>query len=217
MGTAGTTRDDSRGARLKIALRRGLLWLAAWNLAVLALARSLDFPFAATWAWTLNVLLAGWIIFRALGLHETARIRRRLLGLGLEDLDRLDGASFETWVRLRLEHGGLSVRQTPRGGDFGVDLLVRAEGRLVGIEVKRRQGRVGNDVVRSVLAGARFHGCHAAAVVTQAGITREAHRQAAGADLPIALIGREALATLDEELRALARRTGEEQRQQATG
>ncbi len=118
----------------------------------------------------------------------------------LDDLDRLDGTAFETWIAAMLREAGFRVRATTKGHDFGVDLVAERNGLRIGIEAKRRGAKVANDVVRSVVAGCQFHRCDVAAVVTQSAFTAAAERQAKAAELPVVLVGRRDLLRLREAL-----------------
>jgi len=181
-----------------------LLYLAVVALAVAAgrWATIRGWPPLSTAILIIDLWVLTWALGRILGYGPRVRARRRLLGYRLSELDELSGRTFERWVAARLAAAGIRTEELPPRGDFGVDLIARISGERVAIEIKRRSGAVGNDVVRSVVAGARFHGCELAAVVTQSRFTREAHRQAAGADLPVRLLARDELGQLSERLQA---------------
>jgi HJR/Mrr/RecB family endonuclease len=145
--------------------------------------------------------LGVWILVKLLGLDGGSRKRRKLLGLNLEDLDRLSGEAFEEWIEAVLLDAGWQVTRTMRGGDFGVDLIANRGEVVVAVEAKRRDRPLGNAVVRSVLGGAASYGCPYAAVVTQSRFTQAAERQASCVVPPVLLIAREDLSELAERLR----------------
>jgi restriction system protein len=118
------------------------------------------------------------------------------LGRSLDDLDALDGPAFEEWIAAVLGEAGWCVVRTPHGSDFGVDLIASKDGMRIGIEAKRRSGRISNAVIRSVVAGCQYHDCAVAAVVTQSTFTAQARRQAAASNLPVMLVGRNDLTRL---------------------
>ncbi len=152
----------------------------------------------------LVLLMAAWALFRLLGLDARSRERRRLLGLSAQELDTLDGASFEAWVAAQLAAANIPVTRTRVGHDYGVDLILTLDGIRIGIEAKRWKGRVPNGVVRSLIGGCEFHDCDAAAIITTSDFTRHAHEQARQSRLPFALLGRPTLANLPAHLHSLA-------------
>jgi restriction system protein len=153
---------------------------------------------------TLLAPLASWLLVRLLGLDSKSRRRRKLLGKRLAQLDRMTGLEFEDWIEAVLTDLGFLVMRTPQGGDYGVDLIADWNGYRIAIEAKRQKKPLGNAVVRSVLGGAAFYECQAAAVVTQAQFTAAAERQALASDRPVVLIARTDLASLGSILRTLA-------------
>jgi len=134
-----------------------------------------------------------------------ARLRARLCGMSLEELDTLTGREFEAWIAARLEADGLRVRNLPDSGDFGLDLLVDLGGTTLGIQAKRYKGKVGNDAVMQAIAGCDYHSCGLGAVVTQSHFTKAARAQAKASHLPLLLADREDLPYLPEVLQAFAR------------
>lgn len=173
----------------------GVVALGAWGLQSRA-----GWPLREAWVGSAGAWLLVVAVTRSLGLHRAGRLRRRLGGWHLKDLDRLDGSAFEDWVRGRLEAAGFQVTQTPRSGDFGVDLVAQGAGLHIAVEVKRRDRKISNRAVRSAIAGCRHYGCDLAAVITQAGFTAQARRQAEGADIPVLLLGRKELPRLARHL-----------------
>jgi restriction system protein len=147
---------------------------------------------------------AAWSLFRLLGLDARSRERRRLFGLSLAELDRLEGSEFEAWVEAQLTAADFAVTRTRPGHDYGVDLIAERAGVRIGIEAKRWQGTVPNAVVRSLIGGCEFHDCTAGAIITTSRFSRHAGEQARQSRLPIALLGRSDLGRLGPALQALS-------------
>ena len=187
---------------------RGVAWLC--GVAVLGglglvahgrvgdLARARAWPVAATWASLLGLVFAAGLVARLL--WRDWRGPRRLLGYRPRDLDRLSGAGFERWTEAMLRRAGFAVERTARTRDYGIDLIATGAGKRIGIEVKRREARISNAVIRSVVGGCQYHRCDVAAVVTQSEFTADARRQAAASELPVLLIDRAALPELGRRL-----------------
>jgi restriction system protein len=169
------------------------------------------------WAAALGlVLAAAFDPARRAGLRAAAAIaavvfvaaialRRRGLGRSsLVQLDAMSGAAFEDYVAERVRAAGWRPSALFRRGDFGADLVAERDGVRVAVQAKRRAANVGNRAVQEALAGADFHGCDAALVVTQALFTEAARRQAARARTPLALVDRRGLGRFAEALNDVA-------------
>jgi restriction system protein len=127
--------------------------------------------------------------------------RSRLQGCSLAALDRMPGPAFEDWVVRSLRRHGFVCENLPRTRDYGIDVVATRSGRKIGVQVKRYRGAVGNGAVQQAMAGAGYHGCALAAVVTQSRFTKAARAQAAAASVPVVLIDRAALSDLGRVLR----------------
>lgn len=151
------------------------------------------------------LIFAGIVAWQGKVRRET-EARERMLGASLAELDQMSGREFEAWICAVLEADGIRAENVKHSGDFGVDVLAGIDGFRIGIQAKRYSSGVGNDAVQQALGGSGYHGCSAAAVVTQSRFTRAARAQASRAHMPIALIGRQQLGDMSALLRALARR-----------
>ena len=130
--------------------------------------------------------------------------RDALLGYDLSDLDILTGPAFEAWIAAVLQDAGFTTEDIQTSGDFGVDVIAEYQGTKFGIQAKRYKSNVGNSAVQEANAGAQFHGCSVAAVVTQSSFTRAAKAQAAGMRPPCLLIGRDELPNMVHILKGQA-------------
>ncbi|MBI3838703.1 MAG: restriction endonuclease [Planctomycetia bacterium] len=87
----------------------------------------------------------------------------------------MTGGPFENFLAQIFEEHGYIVEKIGRSGDQGVDLIVARGGSRVAIQAKGYVGTtVGNEAVQQVHAGMSFHGCNAAAVVTNSRYTPSA-------------------------------------------
>lgn len=138
-------------------------------------------------------------------LHLSRKPRRRILELRLRDLDRLSGQEFENWIQVVLVETGFEIEDRAAAGDYGVDVLATYRGVRIGIQAKRYRRNVGNAAVQEVHAGADYHSCDLAAVITQSGFTRAARAQASRLPRRCVLIGRSELPGFIEILQDEAR------------
>lgn len=151
------------------------------------------------WAWT--ALAVPLMAVGAWCLHRRAWCWAGRAAFDPARLDGLDGPAFEDWVETALRRAGFRCRSLPRSRDYGIDLVAERRQLRIGVQAKRRARPIGNDAVQQAIAGAAYHGCAAAAVVTQSRFTAAARAQAAAAPLPVVLVERDGLAQLGSHLR----------------
>jgi len=99
---------------------------------------------------------------------------KRIRALKLADVDRMEGAEFESYVRNLLLHQGFRVSLTGRSGDLGVDLIAQRDGYKYAVQVKRYTHPVSRRAVSDAVAGKDHYGCSAAMVVTNSSVTEGA-------------------------------------------
>lgn len=88
------------------------------------------------------------------------------------EIDRMDGVSFERFVASMIVRQGFgTVRDTPRTGDFGVDIIMNGR---TAIQCKRSSKNLGIKPLQEVYAGMSHYGCNEAIVVTNAHFTKNA-------------------------------------------
>ncbi|GAB7535224.1 SNF2-related protein [Burkholderia sp. 3C] len=122
--------------------------------------------------------------------------------LTMEEVDRMDGDSFEVFCALLWQKQGFQATVTPkRGGDGGIDIvaLKKRDGELIQCK-SSKSAELGWDAVKEVVAGAaryqaRFRGTRFRRIaVTNQGFTSGAREQAAANQ--VELVVRERLAEL---------------------
>jgi Restriction endonuclease len=91
------------------------------------------------------------------------------------DVSALGGVEFETYVARRLAECGYDdVCGTPVTGDQGADLIAKKNGRMIIIQAKRYQGKVGNKAVQEVASAVSFYGGDEGWVITNSTFTPSA-------------------------------------------
>lgn len=90
-----------------------------------------------------------------------------------------NGHEFEFWLARSLERFGWTAETTKGSGDQGVDVVARKDGKVIAIQAKCYQSKVGNAAVQEVFSGAAHRGISDAAVVTTIGFTASAVQLAA--------------------------------------
>ena len=102
--------------------------------------------------WPLGVIL---VAVGAVKLVVWVWRERRLVRSGINDIDRMDGRTFEDYLRTAFVRLGYKVEVTKYRGDFGADLVVRKDGHRITVQAKRHSKNVGVKAVQEVVASNR--------------------------------------------------------------
>jgi ssDNA-binding Zn-finger/Zn-ribbon topoisomerase 1 len=126
---------------------------------------------------------------------ELERIRLRTAS-GIDEIDVMTGVQFERRLQSLFVKMGYLVQSTPASGDQGLDLILKLDGKHIGVQAKRysKNRSVGNSAVQEVIAGKQFYGCDEGWVITNCKFTIAAKTLAKKAG--IRLIDREQLIKL---------------------
>jgi restriction system protein len=110
--------------------------------------------------------------------------RQRLVRSGIADVDVMSGGEFEARLATLFTSLGYDVTRTGARGDFGADLVLDGEERLV-VQAKRYDGTVGIEAVQQAIGATRYYDARRALVVTNSTCTPAAAELAAahGVDL----------------------------------
>lgn len=91
----------------------------------------------------------------------------------LEQIDSMDGHSFEYWCADFLQKNGfINVRVTQDSGDQGVDILAEKDGIKYAIQCKCYSSDLGNKPVQEVNTGKVIYHCQIGAVITNRHFTQ---------------------------------------------
>ena len=122
------------------------------------------------------------------------RFRATTLDLHMQDMDTMDGVTFEYYVaQLLIDLGYTNVSLTEKY-DYGVDIIAEKDGIRWGVQAKRYSGLVKAAAVRQVVTGLRLYDCDRAMVITNSSFSNVARRLANGNDC--VLVDRAELHTL---------------------
>ena len=147
------------------------------------------------WDYVLYILLGVFMVFvlkKVTWLIQ--KIHRLNQNLRLQDVDSMDGISFEYYIAQLLAERGYSNISLTEQYDYGVDIIAEKDGVRWGVQTKRYSGLVKAEAVRQVVTGLRLYGCDRAMVVTNSTYSNVARRLAEGNDC--VLIDRDGLAAL---------------------
>jgi restriction system protein len=122
-------------------------------------------------AWPIFALLLIVTIFKAASrIYEKQKLARS----GIDEIDRMDGKTFEKYLEVLFNKLGYRVERTRYVGDYGADLITRKSGVKTVIQAKRFKNNVNIKAVQEAVAAKGKYGCSEAMVVTNSYYTRQA-------------------------------------------
>lgn len=130
--------------------------------------------FKSTWLLWVVILLfllvkIGYLIYQ----------RIRLSKAGMNQIDAMDGKTFEDYLTGLFKRMGYSVKQVGSfTGDYGADLLIIKGGHITAVQAKRHKALIGVDAVREVLGSIKMYKCNNGLVVTNSFFTKQAKKLA---------------------------------------
>lgn len=126
-------------------------------------------------AWPIYALILVIVIFKAaFSLYE----KHKLAKSGIDEIDRMDGKTFEKYLEVLFNKLGYRVERTRYVGDYGADLITNKDGVKTVIQAKRYKNKVNIKAVQEAVAAKGKYGCSEAMVVTNSYYTRQAEELA---------------------------------------
>jgi restriction system protein len=95
----------------------------------------------------------------------------------ITDIDRMDGSEFEYYLVVLFEKIGIPATQTPLSGDYGADLILEGNERVV-IQAKRYQSKVGIKAVQEINSAKNYYMAQEGWVITNNYFTEPAKKLA---------------------------------------
>ncbi|MCW3094482.1 MAG: putative endonuclease distantly related to archaeal Holliday junction resolvase and Mrr-like [Chthonomonadaceae bacterium] len=120
---------------------------------------------------TVKIHLTLWALF-LVGLAVAFKLLPRMIqeqrfrGLQLDDVDGMDGRTFEHYVAKLLQSQGYKTTVTQASGDLGVDIVAERDGVRYAIQCKRYSNQIPRTAVSDAVAGAAHYRCTEMMVVT---------------------------------------------------
>lgn len=118
-----------------------------------------------------------WLIFGAIAFIRAIPYfweRHQLAKSGILEIDKMDGKTFEKYLKVKFEQLGYQVIRTKYVGDYGADLVTKKDGIKTVIQAKRYKGNVGIKAVQEAVASKGFYDSEKAMVVTNSFFTKQA-------------------------------------------
>lgn len=108
--------------------------------------------------------------------------KKALQALAKSNIATMSGQAFEHYMAALFKSQGFTVKFTPTTGDFGVDIIIRKDGRSTAVQLKRYRRPVSLKAVQEAVTGKRHYRCDQAMVVTNNVFTASAKSLAATND-----------------------------------
>ncbi len=108
--------------------------------------------------------------------------RMRFMRSGIHQVDQMQGIEFEYYLQGLFEKVGYSASVTQSSGDFGADLIIEADEKIV-IQAKRYSGNVGLAAVQEIYAAKAYYQADDAWVMTNSHYTKNAKLLASACDV----------------------------------
>ena len=132
--------------------------------------------------WWLILIVGGLALARCVA---WACNERRLARSGINEIDRMDGFTFERRLAHLFDGLGYQVERTRARGDYGADLVVEKHGLRTVVQAKRWTKNVGVKAIQEAAAAKPMYRCDRAMVVTNRDFTQPARRLAAANEVDL--------------------------------
>lgn len=110
----------------------------------------------------------------ALLISRKMRRQEKLKSSGIADIDKMDGLQFEHYLGVLFKNQGYSVKVTRAVGDYGADLVIGKDGKLIVVQAKRYSKNVGLKAVQEAKTAIEYYKAQEAWVVSNSDYTYEA-------------------------------------------
>lgn len=91
---------------------------------------------------------------------------KQLLQSGIYQVDSMNGRAFEDYLAVMLKSKGYNVQQTQASGDYGVDLILSADGIKIAVQAKRYSKKVGIKAVQEISSAKNYYDVDECWVIT---------------------------------------------------
>lgn len=128
-------------------------------------------------------------------LKRKLRERAELLSKsGIYEVDQMKGEVFEEFLEILLAGRGYEVRLTSASGDYGADLILTTNSKIIAVQAKRYKNTVGVKAVQEIVGAKSYYCADECWVITNNYFTGPARKLAMAND--VLLIDRDELIEL---------------------
>lgn len=104
---------------------------------------------------------------------KAKKYRHKLLNSGMDIVDKMTGEEFEKFLLVHFERLGYKVELTPKTGDYGADLILKKECKIV-VQAKRWTSRVGIEAIQQIIGAKEYYKADKCIVATNNYFTKNA-------------------------------------------
>lgn len=126
-----------------------------------------------------------------------------LFNTDISKIDIMEGYEFENYLKTLFFYLGYDANTTARRGDFGADLILKKDGKVIVLQAKRYSKTVGSKCVAEVASAVRHYKAHEGWVITNSRFTDQTETMAKEND--VRLIDRDELIALITECLTILR------------
>lgn len=140
-------------------------------------------PFVTYWItsslkWTGGMLIIWFSFIYSLSIIRNNRSKELERRSGIKDIDKMTGKEFEAFLADVFKKKGYSVKTTPITQDFGADLILTKQNRVIVVQAKRHKNTVGIESVQQVIPAVAHYKANESWVVTNSYFTKSAYKLA---------------------------------------
>ena len=118
----------------------------------------------------INTLLIWMVIFYILigiaALIKNILYKKKLLASGIYEIDQMKGTTFEDYLETLLKTKGYQVKQTPKTGDYGADLILTKDQIKIAVQAKRYKNKVGIKALQEISSAKKYYNVDESWVIT---------------------------------------------------
>lgn len=127
---------------------------------------SVLFPFSVIFGIVLLGIGGIYVFLGVRGLKKRSDDKDGILTSRIEDVDKMDGITFEKFLAALYGKFGYEVDLTRITGDFGVDLILTKDDETITAQAKCYKNKVSLSAVQEIAAAKQYYKCNNAWVVT---------------------------------------------------
>ncbi|MBU3173372.1 restriction endonuclease [Clostridium estertheticum] len=116
---------------------------------------------------------------------KTNKRRKILLASGIDIADKMSGEEFELFLLAHYKNLGYKGRTTPKTNDYGADLVLTKDGKVIVVQAKRWNYKVGIEAVQQIIDAKTYYNADKCIVTTTNYFTPNAVNLASSANVSL--------------------------------
>ncbi|UOQ43396.1 restriction endonuclease [Halobacillus salinarum] len=104
-------------------------------------------------------------------LYRRSVEKQKIKASGIGEIDRMKGSQFEKYLSVLFQNLGYQAKVTKINGDYGADLVLKKDSKVIVVQAKRYSKNVGIKAVQEVHSSQNYYKAQEAWVVTNSEYT----------------------------------------------